>query len=295
MEGTKEGKKERLSIYDTWWKHLLAGSSAGVVSRSCTAPLDRLKVFAQVTGKFYHPIKGLVSIVKKDGFFSLWRGNGINMMKITPETACKFLVFEYVKLLMGAQHRSLTIGERFFCAACAGVTSQSLIYPIEVLKTRMVIREGRDKVHSLKNVYKTLIKNRGHEGLYKGYFSTIVGIVLFTGTDLCTYETTKIFLSERLKIDPKNVPLPIILLSGIFACITGQAVAYPLSMASTAVQASEKKIEARHVLYDRFKRLGIYGWYRGSSMSYLKALPAVSLTYMVYERTLNALGAHMTH
>ena len=31
-----------------WWRHLVAGGMAGAVSRSLTAPLDRLKIMLQV-------------------------------------------------------------------------------------------------------------------------------------------------------------------------------------------------------------------------------------------------------
>lgn len=42
-EFTEEEKRS-----DGWWKQLVAGAVAGAVSRTGTAPLDRMKVFMQV-------------------------------------------------------------------------------------------------------------------------------------------------------------------------------------------------------------------------------------------------------
>ena len=63
------------------------GAVAGAVSRTATAPVDRLKIFFQVHHQspeagYYNTLRFMI---KEGGFKSLWRGNAINVMKIMPE------------------------------------------------------------------------------------------------------------------------------------------------------------------------------------------------------------------
>ena len=70
------------------------------MSRTVTAPLDRLKVFFQVqsmTGKSYTISSCLTGMVREGGVRSLWRGNGTNVIKIAPESALRFFAFERVR------------------------------------------------------------------------------------------------------------------------------------------------------------------------------------------------------
>jgi solute carrier family 25 phosphate transporter 23/24/25/41 len=76
-------------------------------------------------------------MIKEGGVAGLWRGNGINVIKIAPESAIKFASYDFIKkLIRGDADREIRLYERFIAGSLAGGISQSIIYPLEVRNSR---------------------------------------------------------------------------------------------------------------------------------------------------------------
>jgi Mitochondrial carrier protein len=81
---------------------LLSGGFAGAISRTATAPFDRIKVLMQagdtLGGEAYVGIlPSMRRVYAESGFRGFFRGNGTNVVKIAPESALKFLAYEKLK------------------------------------------------------------------------------------------------------------------------------------------------------------------------------------------------------
>uniref|UniRef100_A0A8C2W4P2 Solute carrier family 25 member 23 n=1 Tax=Chinchilla lanigera TaxID=34839 RepID=A0A8C2W4P2_CHILA len=182
-------KQEKLT--GMWWKQLVAGAVAGAVSRTGTAPLDRLKVFMQVHASKTNRLNilgGLRSMVREGGVLSLWRGNGINVLKIAPESAIKFMAYEQIKRAIRGQQDTLHVQERFVAGSLAGATAQTVIYPMEVLKTRLTLRRT-GQYTGLLDCARRILEREGPRAFYRGYLPNVLGIIPYAGIDLAVYES----------------------------------------------------------------------------------------------------------
>ncbi|KAM6972518.1 mitochondrial adenyl nucleotide antiporter SLC25A23 [Aplochiton taeniatus] len=280
------------------WRQLLAGALAGSVSRTGTAPLDRLKVFLQVHGKRPgqgNVLGGLGAMVKEGGITSLWRGNGINVLKIAPETAIKFLAYEQIKRLMHGHKDTghLRVHERFVAGSLAGATAQTIIYPMEVLKTRLTLgRTGQ--YSSMADCAKQIAEREGLRAFYKGYVPNLLGIIPYAGIDLAVYETLKnAWLQKNTSSSDPGVL--VLVGCGTISSTCGQLASYPLALIRTRMQAQalvkgSPQPSMVGLFQDIVTQEGVSGLYRGITPNFLKVIPAVSISYVVYEHMRKVLG-----
>ncbi|KAM5238226.1 mitochondrial adenyl nucleotide antiporter SLC25A23 isoform 1-T1 [Ctenodactylus gundi] len=300
-------EKEKLT--GMWWKQLVAGAVAGAVSRTGTAPLDRLKVFMQVHASKTNRLNilgGLRSMVREGGILSLWRGNGINVLKIAPESAIKFMAYEQIKRAIRGQQDALHVQERFVAGSLAGATAQTVIYPMEVrrelvtgfphqvLKTRLTLRRT-GQYQGLLDCARRILEHEGPRAFYRGYLPNMLGIIPYAGIDLAVYETLKNRWLQQYSRESANPGILVLLACGTISSTCGQIASYPLALVRTRMQAQASVQGApqlsmmgllRHILSHE----GVWGLYRGIAPNFMKVIPAVSLSYVVYENMKQALG-----
>ncbi|XP_024134505.1 calcium-binding mitochondrial carrier protein SCaMC-1 isoform X1 [Oryzias melastigma] len=280
-----------------WWKQLMAGAAAGAVSRTGTAPLDRMKVFMQVHASNSNKISlvsGFKQMLKEGGVTSLWRGNGINVLKIAPETAIKFMAYEQYKKLLSSDSGKVKTHERFIAGSLAGASAQTAIYPMEVMKTRLTLRKT-GQYSGMFDCAKKILKKEGVKAFYKGYIPNILGIIPYAGIDLAVYESLKnLWLSNYAK-DTANPGVLVLLGCGTMSSTCGQLASYPLALIRTRMQAAaslegSEQLPMGSMVKQILAKDGFFGLYRGILPNFMKVIPAVSISYVVYEYMRSGLG-----
>ena len=166
----------------------LAGGIAGAVSRTVTAPLDRIKVLMQASHgeNTLNIVKSTRKIYIDSGIKGFWKGNGVNCIKLFPETAIRFYVYELLRAGFNIDTEHADIITRFMTGSIAGLVSQSIIYPLEVVKTRMALSE-QGVYSSIFDVFRKTIRNESICGLYRGMYASMLGIIPYSGVELMVY------------------------------------------------------------------------------------------------------------
>eukprot|EP01060_Flectonema_neradi_P041291 TRINITY_DN9761_c1_g1_i2.p1 TRINITY_DN9761_c1_g1~~TRINITY_DN9761_c1_g1_i2.p1 ORF type:complete len:336 (+),score=31.81 TRINITY_DN9761_c1_g1_i2:36-1010(+) len=295
---------------------LISGATAGIISRSVTAPLDRLKTLMALRDAFRETqrvklssrsagvVGGLKMIYREAGITGFWRGNFTNVMKVMPETSIKFLIFESLKPKKVDQRTSQTHSATFLAGATAGIIAQATVYPLDVIKTRLAASETGVYRHDLRyggmlgHVVNRMLRYEGWRALYKGMGTSLFGIIPYAGVDLLLFDSMKFYFNNHFN-QPQSGQLPVshILVFGMISSFIAQTITYPLGVVRMRLQAQGMTLD-RPILFSSpidcfvktYQSAGIRGLYSGYIPSLLKVAPTAAITYAVYERCKHMLS-----
>ncbi|EJD53461.1 mitochondrial carrier [Auricularia subglabra TFB-10046 SS5] len=293
-------------------KFLLAGGIAGAVSRTATAPFDRLKVFlitrppalggtnvTEVGSQGARAIVGAIrQIFAEAGVRGFWVGNGLNVVKIFPESAIKFFSYESSKRFFARywdkvdDPSQISGTSRFLSGGVGGLTSQLSIYPIETVKTQMM--SSTAGAGNLLPSMRRLWALGGVRAFYTGLTIGLVGVFPYSAIDMSTFEALKL---AHIRSTGEREPGVLALLAyGSISGSVGATSVYPLNLVRTRLQASgspghpQRYTGIWDVVHRTYALDGWKGFYRGLLPTLAKVVPAVSISYVVYENAKRRLG-----
>ncbi|GKV44369.1 hypothetical protein SLEP1_g51562 [Rubroshorea leprosula] len=275
-------------------RYLIAGGIAGAASRTATAPLDRLKVLLQVQTTRAYVIPAIRDIWREGGILGFFRGNGLNVLKVAPESAIRFYTYEMLKgFIVKAKggDNKVEIGAmgRLFAGGLAGAVAQAAIYPMELVKTRLQTYSSESgKIPGPRAMSRDIWVQEGPRAFYRGLVPSLLGMIPYAGIDLAAYETLKDMSKKYILIDSEPGPL-VQLGCGTISGALGATCVYPLQVVRTRMQAQRGNEESAYrgmsdVFRITFKHEGLRGFYKGLFPNLLKVVPSASITYMVYEK-----------
>ncbi|KAF2152404.1 calcium dependent mitochondrial carrier protein [Myriangium duriaei CBS 260.36] len=310
--------------------YFLAGGLSGVASRTTTAPLDRLKVYliaqtdsaseaihqakkgapVQATKQSAHTlIRACRELWAAGGIRSLFAGNGLNIIKVMPESAVKFGSYEATKRVISkieghGDSKRISSSSQFIAGGIAGMISQAVVYPLDTLKFRMqneTVRGGLSGNALIVATAKKMWARDGMRSFYRGLTMGLVGMFPYAAIDLGTFEYLKRTIvsrkAARLGVSheeamPGNFTLA---LMGGFSGAFGASAVYPINLLRTRLQSQGTAAHPRtytgivDVTRQTISGEGFRGLFKGLTPNLLKVIPAVSITYVVYENTKKAL------
>ncbi|KAI9257421.1 ribonuclease H-like domain-containing protein [Sporodiniella umbellata] len=133
-----------------------------------------------------------------------------------------------------------------------------------------------------------ILKKRGLTGLYNGFCLHLARDAIGTGVYFGGYETTKYTLS-KLRNTPAGPGTQF--LAGGICGIMCWLVVFPLDLVKSLIQKEilqtrPKYGSTKNCIQDIYRKGGLAGFYKGITVTLIRAFPIHSLNFLVYEQTL---------
>jgi len=278
---------------------------SGAVSKTATAPIERVKLVIQTQDANPRIMSGEVPrytgigncfsrIYQEQGLGAFWRGNFTNVIRYFPTQAFNLAFKDTIKKMF-PKYNPNTEFWQFFAVnlasgGAAGAGSLTIVYPLDYARTRLAsdVGSGKKTFNGLGDcIVKTAKGPKGVMGLYNGFGVSVAGIIAYRGVQFGTFDTI-------MGLNPYKDDLGLMGMASTFgsaqtAVLASALVTYPFDTVRRRLQMeSEKAVEDRmykgtmHCVKVISAKEGVTALYKGFAANALRTVGA-ALVLVLYD------------
>ncbi|CAO3614519.1 unnamed protein product [Mucor fragilis] len=205
--------------------YLFASSTAGLIARCITHPMDTIKTRLQSSTS---ASKYVWNNVK---FTSLYRGLPVTLVFSVPALSVYLSCYEASKQLLDSRYhiQRHSVWSHLLSGCAAEVMAGTLFTPMEVMKNRLQTQKTNNNNRFL---ITSILKNEGIRGFYKGYWMGLVVFVPHSMAYFVMYEKMKQWCMSN------NNDASMYMLCSSVAGVTSILISTPLDIIKTRWQIS---------------------------------------------------------
>jgi len=187
---------------------LVAGSLAGLGNGFVSGPVEHIRIRLQTqsnTNPVYRgPFDAIKKIGSKYGIRGIYKGQGVTFLREAMGYGVYFWTYEKLvqreMALKDIRREQISPGNAVLYGAAAGYTLWAVIYPIDVIKSRMQTdgfspSDGQ-KYRSALHCVRTVWKAEGFSGFTRGLGPTLIRSPFANGATFFGFEMANRFLSS---------------------------------------------------------------------------------------------------
>lgn len=289
--------------------NLAAGGISGAVSKTLTAPLEKVKLAIQTQDSNPRIISGEMKRytsmgncfsrhISEIGATSLWRGNVANCIRYVPTAACNLMFKDTFKRIFPRYNKdtdfAMFAATQVASGSLAGGVTNTIVYPLIYVRTALGADIGKVRMYNgVADCLRKTVAQNGVVSLYNGIGPSTVGIIVYRGTQFGLQDTIKAFNPYQKDFTMVGI-FSKFMVAQVAVAVSGLA-AYPLDTMQRRLQNEATKPKDQQIyngMSDCFTKIlskeGPKGFYKGALANVLRGTGA-AIVLVMYDEIMNAI------
>ncbi|KAJ2705909.1 coenzyme A transporter [Coemansia spiralis] len=302
-------------------KTMVIGGIAGCTAKTVVAPLDRVKIlfqthnarYARYAGTHFGLFRAGAAIYRDYGIRGLFQGHSMQLARIFPYAAVKFMSYEQLKVGLG-RHISDEHVRNFLAGSLCGVISLSVSYPLDMIRVRMAYRTptAGAPAERARTVVRSIYSEQAHRlgvlNFFRGFPVSLIGIIPYGGVSFLTHEYLTSLGRGRFaayaavavgdqratgrrgrRRKTRELKVWAELAAGGVSGMVAQTASYPFELVRRQMQVAgahspSERVRAAQVVRRVWDSAGVRGFFVGLTIGYVKIVPMSAVSFYTYER-----------